>query len=239
MFADKDLDAVSIATPNHWHALAAIWACRAGTDVYVERPASYDIHEGLSVREVARKTNRMVKFGSQSRSVLHLMRATQLLQEGAIGKVYAAKAFASSGASRSGRRRPNPFLGLAPMRPFTKNSFAYNWHWFGILATAILGIKAFIRWISAVGDWEFRGRNLWCQPAASISSTTTRKRRIRNWLHTITAARRSSSKSVACEAVPRAAHPIRAETRLGIFPAQGRVDVGRWKRLPGLQRRVK
>ena len=58
LFEDKNIDAVSIATPNHWHALAAIWACQAGKDVYVEKPASYNVHEGLRMVEVARQTKR-------------------------------------------------------------------------------------------------------------------------------------------------------------------------------------
>ncbi len=148
MFSDKDIDAVYIATPNHWHALAAIWACQAGKDVYVERPASHDIHEGLSVREVARKTNRMVQVGSQSRSVPHVVRATQLLQEGAIGKVYAAKGLCFKRRKSIGTTPAEPvpagidwdqFLGPAPMRLFTKNRFAYIWHWFWDTGNGDLG----------------------------------------------------------------------------------------------------
>ena len=71
---------MSIATPNHWHALATIWACQAGKDVYVEKPASYNVYEGWRMVEVARKTNRMVQVGSQSRSLPSMIRAMQLLQ---------------------------------------------------------------------------------------------------------------------------------------------------------------
>src|SRR5215470_2117697 len=91
LFADKDVDAVSVATPNHWHALAAIWACQAGKDVYVEKPASYNVHESWRMVEVARQTKRMVQVGSQSRSLPKMIRAMQLLQDGIIGKVYMAK----------------------------------------------------------------------------------------------------------------------------------------------------
>lgn len=139
LFADKDIDAVSIATPNHWHALSTIWACEAGKDVYVEKPASHNIHEGYRMIDVARKTKRMVQVGSQSRSTPHKMRAMQLLKEGVIGDLYMAKALCFKRRKSIGKTPPEPvpaginwdmFLGPAPMRPFTKNRFAYNWHWF-------------------------------------------------------------------------------------------------------------
>src|ERR1017187_3155216 len=73
-FADPGIDAVSIATPNHWHALATIWACEAGKDVYCEKPARYNIHEGQRMLEVARVTKRMVQVGSQHRSMPYKIR---------------------------------------------------------------------------------------------------------------------------------------------------------------------
>src|SRR5881296_3863715 len=69
LYEDKDIDAVSIATPNHWHALATIWACQAGKDVYVEKPASYNVFEGQQMVKAARKYNRVVQVGMQSRSI--------------------------------------------------------------------------------------------------------------------------------------------------------------------------
>jgi predicted dehydrogenase len=139
LFADKDIDAVSIATPNHWHALATIWACQAGKDVYVEKPASYNVHESWRMVEVARQTKRMVQVGSQSRSMPKMIRAMQLLKEGAIGQVYMAKGLCFKRRKSIGKTPVEPvpagldwgeFLGPAPMRPYTKNRFAYNWHWF-------------------------------------------------------------------------------------------------------------
>src|SRR5690348_12165637 len=91
LFEDKDIDAVSIATCNHWHALATIWACQAGKDVYVEKPACYNIFEGQQMLKAARKYNRMVQVGMQSRTIPYKMRAIELLHQGAIGKVYYAK----------------------------------------------------------------------------------------------------------------------------------------------------
>src|ERR1700730_19462956 len=86
LYEDKDIDAVSIATPNHWHALATIWASQASKDVYCEKPASYNIYEGHQMLNAARKYNRMVQIGMQSRSQTHKMKAIQLLRDGAIGK---------------------------------------------------------------------------------------------------------------------------------------------------------
>jgi predicted dehydrogenase len=139
MFESKDVDAVSIATPNHWHALAAIWACQAGKDVYVEKPASHNIFESRQMVAAARKYKRMVQVGSQSRSMPHHIRAMQLLREGVIGGVYHARALCfrrrfSIGHSPDEAVPPgldwSLFLGPAQWKPYSKNKFAYNWHWF-------------------------------------------------------------------------------------------------------------
>jgi predicted dehydrogenase len=139
MFASKDVDAVSIATPNHWHALATIWACQAGKDVYVEKPASHNIHEGIQMVRAARKYKRMVQVGSQSRSIAHKQKAMQLLTEGAIGQVYHARGLCFRRRFSIGHTPDEPvpagldwslFLGPAQYKPYSKNKFAYNWHWF-------------------------------------------------------------------------------------------------------------
>jgi predicted dehydrogenase len=139
LFADKTVDAVSIATPNHWHALATVWACEAGKDVYVEKPGSHNIHETWRIVEAARKTKRMVQAGTQGRSSPLKIRAAGLLKEGVIGDVYLAKGLCFKRRRSIGRTPEEPvppgidwdkFLGPAPMRPFTKNRFRYNWHWF-------------------------------------------------------------------------------------------------------------
>jgi predicted dehydrogenase len=139
MYESKDVDAVSIATPNHWHALATIWACQAGKDVYVEKPASHNIFEGHQMVAAARKYNRMVQVGSQSRSIGHKQRAIQLIQEGAIGQVYHARGICYRRRFSIGHTPDEPvppgldwekFLGPAQMKPYSKNKFAYNWHWF-------------------------------------------------------------------------------------------------------------
>jgi len=139
MYADKVVDAVSIAAPNHWHSLGAIWACQAGKDVYVEKPASHNVYEGWRMVEEARKHQRMVQVGSQGRSAPARMKAAQLLREGVIGKVYLAKGLCFKRRPSIGKTPVEPvpagldwdkFLGPAPMRPYTKNRFRYNWHWF-------------------------------------------------------------------------------------------------------------
>lgn len=139
LFESKDVDAVSVATPNHWHALAAIWACQAGKDVYVEKPASHNCYESRKMVEAARKYNRMVQVGSQSRSMPHKIRAVQLLNEGAIGQVYHARGLCFRRRFSIGHAPDEAvpagldwsfFLGPAQYKPYSKNKFAYNWHWF-------------------------------------------------------------------------------------------------------------
>ena len=139
LYEDKDIDAVSIATPNHWHALATIWACQAGKDVYVEKPASYNIFEGQQMLKAARKYNRMVQVGMQSRTMPVKRRAIELLRSGAIGKVYYAKGLCFKQRLSIGKAKDEPvpagvnwdiFLGPAPMRAFNPLRFKYNWHWF-------------------------------------------------------------------------------------------------------------
>jgi predicted dehydrogenase len=139
LYEDKEIQAVSIATPNHWHALATIWACQAGKDVYVEKPVSHNVWEGRQMIAAARKYNRIVQAGSQSRSIAHKQQAIKLLQEGAIGKIYMAKGLCYKRRPSIGKKpdQPTPpgvdwslFLGPAPMRAFNENRFKYNWHWF-------------------------------------------------------------------------------------------------------------
>lgn len=139
VFADKNVQAVSMPLPNHWHALATVWACQAGKDVYVEKPASHDPYEGKQMVAAARKYGRIVQVGSQGRSAAHKIRAVQMLRDGEIGQVYMAKGLCFKRRKSVGHT-PNEsvppgvdwdkFLGPAPMIPFSKNRFLYNWHWF-------------------------------------------------------------------------------------------------------------
>jgi len=138
-FADPGVDAVSIATPNHWHALATVWACKAGKDVYCEKPACYNIHEGQVMVKTAAETKRMVQIGSQHRSTPFKIRGMEALHGGAIGKIYEAKGLCFKRRVSIGHKADSPtppgvnwdlFLGPAPMRPFNELRFKYNWHWF-------------------------------------------------------------------------------------------------------------
>ena len=138
VFDDKSIDAVSFATPNHWHALGTIWACQAGKDVYVEKPASHNIFEGRQMVEAARKYNRIVQHGTQIRSSPALKEAMQMLRDGVIGDVYMAKGLCYKRRDTIGKAVEEKvpegvhydlWTGPAPVRPFTKNRFHYQWHW--------------------------------------------------------------------------------------------------------------
>ena len=139
MLESKDIDAVTIATPNHWHALATIWACQAGKDVYVEKPASHNIWEGRRAVDAARKYNRIVQCGMQARSIEHYRQAIELVHQNAIGKVYLAKGLCYKRRLSIGRKPDGPvpedvdydlWTGPAAKLPFNPNRFHYNWHWF-------------------------------------------------------------------------------------------------------------
>jgi predicted dehydrogenase len=139
LFAHGGIDAVSIATPNHWHALATIWAMKAGKDVYCEKPACYNIHEGLEMVKVSHETKKIVQIGSQHRSTPFKMKAMAALQGGLIGKIYMAKGLCYKRRQSIGKKPDGPvpagvnwdlFRGPAPMRAFNENRFKYNWHWF-------------------------------------------------------------------------------------------------------------
>jgi predicted dehydrogenase len=136
---DKDVDVIATAAPNHWHALTTVWACQAGKDVYVEKPACHNLFEGRMMIAAANKYNRIVQVGTQSRSTTHKRRAIQLLHDGVIGKVYLAKALCYKRRKSIGHTPDAPppagldwdlFRGPAPMCPYSVNRFQYNWHWF-------------------------------------------------------------------------------------------------------------
>jgi predicted dehydrogenase len=135
---DKDIDAVSIATPNHWHALATIWACQAGKDVYVEKPVSHNIFEGRKMVEAARKYGRIVQTGTQCRSHKGIQDAVAYLRSGKLGQVYMAKGLCYKPRGSIGIKPDGPvpdgldynlWTGPAEMKPFNANKLHYNWHW--------------------------------------------------------------------------------------------------------------
>ncbi|XWW45250.1 Gfo/Idh/MocA family oxidoreductase [Fibrella sp. USSR17] len=139
VYDDKDIDAVSIATPNHWHALAAIWACQAGKDVYVEKPGCHNLFEGRKLIEAATKYNRIVQHGVQLRSSVAIQEAIKHLRDGLIGKVYMARGTVYKWRPDIGNMGNSPvpegldwdlWQGPAQAREFSKNYVHYNWHWF-------------------------------------------------------------------------------------------------------------
>ena len=138
LLEDKSIDAISVATPNHWHSLMGIWACQAGKDVYLEKPCSHTYWEGRKVVEAARKYNRIVQHGTNSRGSVALREAMQKLEEGVIGDVYMARGLCFKWRDTIGKKVDAPvpegvdydlWLGPAPKRAFNPNRFHYNWHW--------------------------------------------------------------------------------------------------------------
>jgi len=135
---DSGIDAVSIATPNHTHALIGITAMQAGKDVYVEKPCSHNIWEGRQLVAAARKYERMCQHGTQGRSSPAVREAMEKLREGVIGRVYMARGLCFKWRPSIGHTPDEPvppgvnydlWLGPAPLRPFSRNRFHYNWHW--------------------------------------------------------------------------------------------------------------
>jgi len=139
VFEDKEIDAVSFGTPNHWHALGTIWACQAGKHVYVEKPASYAVWEGRKMVDAARKYNVRVQVGLQNRSIPEVREAIKFMHNGGIGKVYLARGLCykprdSFGIAPDGQAPASlhydMWLGPAPWRPYNEKRVHYNWHWF-------------------------------------------------------------------------------------------------------------
>jgi len=148
LMADDAVDAVSFATPNHWHTLGAVWACQAGKDVYVEKPLSHEVWEGRQLVAAAKKHNRIVQHGTQSRSDPKWVRAIQRLHEGAIGEVFMARALCYKRRDSIGAREPEDpparldwtlWQGPAQEKPYCANYVHYNWHWFWDYGNGDLG----------------------------------------------------------------------------------------------------
>ena len=145
---DDSIDAVIIATPDHWHALLTIMACQAGKDVYVEKPVSHNICEGRRMVAAARKYNRVVQAGIHQRSGSHFRSAVEFVRSGKLGPVNLAKAWTVHRRKSIGFKNDTPipqgvdydmWLGPAPQRSFNPNRFHYNWRWFWDYGTGEMG----------------------------------------------------------------------------------------------------
>jgi predicted dehydrogenase len=139
VFDDKEVDAVSFATPNHWHALCGIWAMQAGKHAYIEKPCSHNIWEGRQLVKAARKYNRMCQHGTQARSCPAVREAVQKLRAGVIGELYLARGLCFKWRPSIGKvNGPQPipqgidydlWLGPASKKPLLRKSLHYDWHW--------------------------------------------------------------------------------------------------------------
>ena len=139
MLDSKEIDAISTATPNHWHSLIGIWACQAGKDAYVEKPVSHNVREGRVLAEAARKYGRIVQCGTQSRSSLGLQAAVKWGQAGNLGKLLWARGTCYKRRPSIGKvDGPTPFpagidqdlwFGPAQVKPLMRKKLHYDWHW--------------------------------------------------------------------------------------------------------------
>jgi predicted dehydrogenase len=139
LLESKNIDAVSIATPNHWHSLAAIWAIQAGKDVYVEKPVCHNVWEGRQLVKFARAHNKIVQTGTQCRSSSGIREAVAWVQEGNLGKILFARGLCYKRRPSIGKvdgPQPIPagidydlWCGPAPMEPLTRKRLHYDWHW--------------------------------------------------------------------------------------------------------------
>ena len=135
---DKSIDTVSVAAPNHWHALAAIWAMQSGKDVYVEKPVSHNVTEGRRIVQVARKTGQICQSGTQRRSIGYLKSAAKFIQQGKLGEVTLARSIIYGRRGSIGERGKyevpkhidyNLWLGPAKLTALTRPNLHYDWHW--------------------------------------------------------------------------------------------------------------
>jgi predicted dehydrogenase len=138
LLEDKDIDAISVVTPNHWHALAAIWGMQAGKHVSVEKPCCHNFFEGQKLVEAAAKYKVICQDGAEQRSNPCAQSMNKFLRSGGLGEVYMAKGLCYKWRDTIGHTPDSPapkgvhydlWLGPAPKRPFSKNRFHYNWHW--------------------------------------------------------------------------------------------------------------
>ena len=135
---DPTIDAISVATPNHWHALAGFWAVQAGKHATLEKPGTHNYFEGQQLIKAAKRYDRLIQHHAERRTFKGYKAAMKFLHEGGLGEVYLAKGMCYKWRNTIKRKGPEPvpagvhydlWLGPAPKREFTRNRFHYNWHW--------------------------------------------------------------------------------------------------------------
>ena len=171
MLEKEELDVVTVATPNHWHSLAAIWAVQAGKDVYVEKPVSHNVWEGRQLVNAARKYKKIVQTGTQARSSKCIQDAVQWVQAGNLGKIKVSRGLCykrrgSIGDIPDTKDVPREvdydlWLGPAPKKPLTRERLHYDWHWMWDYGNGDLGNQGIhqmdiARWF--LGDMELSPR---------------------------------------------------------------------------------
>lgn len=185
LLARKDIDAVLIATPDHWHVPITVAACAAGKDVYVEKPLTHDLEEGKAVIDAQNSHKRIVQVGTQQRSMTHILKAFDLLKSGTIGKVHKVHCTWNRNAARAKRFKDNidpntvdwnRFLGNAKDQPFDSYRFR-QWRWFwdfggGIFTDLMVHWIDVVHWFldldrpqtaASIGD-HFSAKDIWETP---------------------------------------------------------------------------
>ena len=160
MLDRKDIDAVLIGSPDHWHVPMAVDACEAGKDVYVEKPLTHDLSEGAAIIDAQERHHRVVQVGMQQRSMPHIQKARELIKAGRIGEVFKVHLSWDRGGTAHFRRTPmgvdprkvawKDFLGTAPDQPFDEFRFR-NWRWFWDFGGGLL-TDLMVHWID-VAHW--------------------------------------------------------------------------------------
>jgi predicted dehydrogenase len=175
VFENRDIHAVSIATPNHWHSLAAIWAMQAGKDVYVEKPVSHNVWEGRRLVEISRSTNKICQAGTQIRSSTGARQAIEFLRAGNLGQVRVARALCYKRRRSIGRHQAEVAIpktvdydlwcGPAPRRPLNRLHLHYDWHWQWDYGNGDLGNQGIHQ--MDVARWGL-GKNELCSAVQSV-----------------------------------------------------------------------
>lgn len=168
LLEQADIDCVSTATPNHWHALLSVWACQAGKDVYVEKPVSHNAWEGRQIVEAARKYNRIVQTGTQSRSNPGLREAVEWIHAGNLGKITLARGLCYKPRQSIGKvSAPSAipdhidydlWCGPAPTTPLMRQKLHYDWHWQFVTGNGDLGNQGIHQ--MDIARWVLREKTL-------------------------------------------------------------------------------